>query len=216
MSQFNLVQTTDAAIPTPTLASSLAHYEDANLILSSKDTAGIVRKYRQGLKNGAVSSVTGYAADTYLVGSSIPLPSGIPLANSTYHTLFDVTKTGAGVAAAVLTLRFGTLGTTGDAALCVFTFGAQTAVIDTGVFEVWATFRTVGAGTSAVVQGLAMLTHNLQITGLDSTGPMNFHLLPVTSSGFNSTVAASIIGLSVNGGASAAWTTTLVQTDFNI
>jgi hypothetical protein len=165
------------------------------------------------LTNQAVAAVTGYAADTFLVGSNITVPAALVRVGTRYHCLFDVTKTGAGTAAAVITFRFGTLGTTGDAAICQFTFNVQTGVIDTGLFEVWIVFRTIGSGTAAVCAGVCTLRHNLAVTGLDTVEPNGFALRTSTSSGFNSTPASSICSVSVNGGASAAWTITIVNAE---
>ena len=152
----------------------------------------------------------GFAADTYLVGSSVPVPLGLLKATSKYRCRFTVTKTAAGVATPIVTVRFGTAGSTADAARCTLTFAAQTAAVDEGMFEVEVVFRTVGAGTTAVLQAVGVLFHRLSITGLsvDVTG-VKFS----TSAGFDSTVAASIIGLSVNGGASAAWTVAVVSAE---
>jgi len=152
----------------------------------------------------------GFATDTYLTGSSISIPSGALKIGSRYHLIFDVSKTAAGTATPIITIRFGTNGTTADTARLTFTFLAQTAAADIGTFEVWVTFRTVGSGTSAVMQGTAQVRHRLQITGLQNLVSTT---LQVTSGGFDSTVANSIIGASVNAGASAAWTVQLVQAE---
>jgi hypothetical protein len=152
---------------------------------------------------------SGFATDTYLTGSSINIPSGAPYVGTTYHLIFDVVKTAVGTATPILTLRIGTLGTTGDTARCTFTFGAGTAAADTGQFEIWASFRTVGSGTSAVLAGRADLTSNLQTTGLSNA----VKCVTSISSGFDSTTASSIIGVSYNGGASAVHTVQLVRAE---
>lgn len=213
MAELDLTTIAASSISTPG-SGVLATYADlTSKLLSTKNDAGVIQTLANGIKNQAVTTVAGYAADTYLVGSSIAIPSGQPIVGARYHCVFDVTKTAAGVAAPVLIIRFGTAGSTADAAICTFTFNAQTAVVDNGVFEVWSVFRTVGAGTSAVLQGMSTLHHNLAVTGLGSVNPVGWQQVLVTSAGFNSTVASSIIGLSVNGGAAAAWTTTLVQAE---
>lgn len=158
--------------------------------------------------NASVAQQTGFAADTYLIGSSCAIPASSLQAKSMYHCVFSAVKTGAGTATPIINVRFGTAGTTADTSRGTLTWSAQTAVIDEGVFEVWATFRTVGSGTSAVLQSLGRLTHRLSITGF-GTGVSEPEV--ATSGGFDSTVASSIIGLSVNGGTSAAWTVDLVQ-----
>ena len=152
----------------------------------------------------------GFATDTYVIGSAIAIPSSLVVVGSFYHCIFDVSKTAAGTATPLVYLPFGTAGTTGDAVICTFTFTAGTAAADLGTIEVWALFRTVGSGTSAVVQGRCQINHNLSITGLvNLVNPT----LQVTSSGFNSTTANSIIGVSVNGGTSASWTVQQVWTE---
>lgn len=149
----------------------------------------------------------GFATDTYLTGSAVNVPFGAPYVGTMYRMVFDVSKTAAGTAAPVITVRMGTTGTTSDAAILVFTLGAGTAAIDAGVFNIWAVFRTVGSGTSAVLQGNIALTSNLATTGLSNAVKAK----QVTSSGFNSTTSSSIIGVSYNGGTSASHTVELVQ-----
>lgn len=177
---------------------------------TTSTTKGIQIKNMNFIKaNQAVTSQTGFASDTYLVGSSVAFPSGSPYVGSIYRLTFDVTKTAAGTATPILTLRIGTAGTTADTAICTFTFGAGTAAVDTGIIEVIAMFRTVGAGTTAVLQGDARLTSNLTTTGLSNA----VKALKVTSAGFNSTTAGLIVGCSYNGGASAAHTIQLVRAE---
>jgi hypothetical protein len=149
----------------------------------------------------------GFAVDSYLAGSAIAIPAAALKAGTRYRVIFDVRKTAAGAAAPQITLRFGTAGTVADAALCVMTFPVQTAAADDGRFSLEVTFRSVGAGT-AVVQSVAALTHTLLSSGLaNSPGPVR----RATSAPFNSTLAGAVIGVSVNGGALAAWTVSLVQ-----
>lgn len=123
--------------------------------------------------------------------------------------IFDVTKTAAGTATPIITIRTGTLGTTSDTARCAFTFGSGTAVVDTGIFEVICTFRTVGSGTTAVIQGISKLVSNLTTTGISNAKKA----VVVTSSGFDSTTASLGIGASYNGGTSASHTVQLVRAE---
>lgn len=160
------------------------------------------------LSNAALAAVTGYAADTYLAGSALALPTGLIRAKSCFYWVFDIVKTAAGTATPTVILRFGTGGVVGDAARVTLTFSAQTAAIDRGTIEVWANFNSVGA--AGVLNAIAKLNHQLAITGLNST-TQNLQTLNVASAGFDTTVANSILGLSVNGGASAAWTISGVQ-----
>jgi hypothetical protein len=157
------------------------------------------------LANTSVAQQTGFASDTYLIGSAIPVPINLQ-AKSMYKCQFNVVKTAAGTATPIINIRFGTAGTTGDTSRGTLTFSAQTAAVDEGVFEIDCIFRVVGA--SGVLQSLAQLFHRLSITGL-GTGVSEPEI--ATSAAFNTAVAASIIGVSVNGGTSAAWTVETVR-----
>jgi len=163
------------------------------------------------ISNASVASQAPFSSDTYLAGSSLSLPAGLIRAQSSFYWVFDVVKTNAGTAAPTVIIRYGTAGAFSDTARVTFTFSVQTAVVDRGIFEVWANFRSVGSGTSAVLAGIARLHHQLAVTGLNTVQPAGLQTLAVTSSGFDSTPAGSFIGLSVNGGGSAAWTVTVVQ-----
>lgn len=163
------------------------------------------------LVNAAAVGQTGFAADTYLTGSNILLPPGRPIVGSTYTLTFDMTKTAAGTAAATLIVRYGTAGAIGDTARLTFTFGAGTAAVDSGVMWVQCHFRTVGAGTAAVLAGQATWVHHLAATGLHSTGASGVGAVFVVSGGFDSTPAGSVIGASFNGGASFAGTNTICE-----
>lgn len=148
----------------------------------------------------------GFATDTYLAGANIVLPAGRLCAGTRYVLCFDAAKTAAGVAAPVLTLRLGATGTVADAALGSLTFPLQTAAADDGRFTLEVTFRSAGA--TAVVQAVAALTHTLAAAGLANVpGPVR----RMTSAAFDAGLAAAQIGVSLNAGAAAAWTVSLVQ-----
>jgi len=147
----------------------------------------------------------GFAADTYLAGSGVAVAAGRIVAGTRYRLVFDIAKTAAGVAPPVITLRFGAAGSAADRALGTLVFPAQTAVADDGRVRLEATFRSAGA--AGVVQVMAELAHGLPAAGL-ATQPAAVRRM--TSAAFAAT-AAGVIGVSVNGGAAAAWTVSLVQ-----
>ena len=158
----------------------------------------------------AIASVTGYSADTYLAGSAITIPAGTWKAKTQYKCVFDMQKTAAGTSAFTVNVRMGTLGTTSDASVLSLAFAVGTAAVDTGKFELFLTFRAVGA--SAIVQGLLVCVHSLAATGLTTTGAAGNGIVLGTSATFSSTTQ-TIIGLSVNGGTSFAGTNTQVQAE---
>jgi hypothetical protein len=144
----------------------------------------------------------GFASDTYLTGSNILLPSSRPIVGTRYLLSFEMSKTAAGTATPIFTLRYGTNASTADTALTTHTFAAGTAAADAAYVTVDAYFRSVGSGTSAVITAVVSLDTNLTTTGF-SNAVKN---VQAASSGFNSTTASTYLGLSINGGTSAAWT----------
>jgi hypothetical protein len=161
----------------------------------------------------SLATVTPFATDTYLVGSSIPAPSMGFVAGSRYTCTFDMVKTAAGTATPIAVVRIGAAGAVGDAAILTFTLAAGTAAVDTGTFVITAHFRTVGSGTAAVLVGTLECRHALAATGLTSTGASGQGQVSVVSSGFDSTVAGLVIGTSFNGGTSFAGTCSLVEAE---
>lgn len=160
--------------------------------------------------NRSVTSQSLTTTDAYLVGSSIAIPSGAPYVGTIYHLVFDVVKS-AGTGSPVITVRYGTAGSTADTSRCAFTFGIGTSVADTAVWDIYCNFRTVGASTSAVIQGNAALTCNLPTTGFGGT--TSIKAVQTTGGGFDSTVANSIIGVSFNGSTAFAGTVQLVRAE---
>ncbi len=162
------------------------------------------------LFNASTSTVSaGYASDTYLAGSSILIPAQRPRVGTRYRCYFDMTKTAAGTATPIVTLRYGTAGSVSDTALATFTFGAGTAAADTGIFYLDCIYRSVGSGTSAVIAGNVSLTSNLSTTGLSNAVKARV----ATSSSHDSTTANTYLGVSFNGGTSFSGTCTFVAAE---
>ncbi len=188
---------TNKTLTSPTLTSST---------LSSPTITGVPNINVLKSAFNTIDNAGTFATDTYLAGSSIAIPAGGFVAGARYYGVFDMVKTAAGTAQFTIIVRIGTAASTSDAAILTFAFAAGTAAGDTGLFEVMAHFRTVGSGTAAVLEGIAYCSHHLAATGLVSTGASGYGQLQVTSSGFDSTIANTFIGMSVNGGASFAGT----------
>lgn len=174
-------------------------------VTTRSETLDLVARYNQ--YTGSPQSFGN--GDQYVTGSSIAIPSNIK-SGTRYHCMFNAVKTGASTATPIINVRFGTNASIADTSRGTLTFSAQTGVIDEGVFHVWVTFNSVGSGSSAVLQTLGQLSHRLSITGF-GTGVSEPEI--ATSAGFDSTVASSKIGISVNSGASSNWTVTLVQAE---
>lgn len=182
--------------------------------VSKKVTLAQINAWVDPASNASSAAQTLGTGDTYLTKSDVTFDAGRLKVSSFYRCIIDMTKTAAGVAIATMTLRMGTLASTSDLAVCTFTFpSAQTAAVDNARFSAYANFRSVGAGTAAVVEGVLIIERTNTTTGFLSTSGLQFMApIRVTSSGFNSTTPTKI-GMSINAGASSAWTTQLVQAD---
>lgn len=166
----------------------------------------------QPSSSGAATTaqIASHSADTYYLGMPVTVAGLTRLqAGSFFRWTFGVVKT-AGTAAPAFNIRFGTAGTTSDASICLMTLAAQTAVADSGFIVCEGTLRVVGS--SAVLQGTTSLVHQLATTGLNVT-TTGMQLVQTTGGAFNSTVANSIIGLSVNPGTSGGWVVEAVKLD---
>ena len=164
--------------------------------------------YPTGLRNSSVANQSFTTSDTYVTGSDITVTAGDFKAKGQYRCVISGAKT-AGTGAIVISVRVGTAGTTSDAAILTFTFGSGTSVSDTATFVIVTTFRTVGSGTSAVMEGVCQGQHNLATTGFFNNAAA-FTIINGPSSGFNSSTATKI-GVSVNGSTAFAGTVNLVQ-----
>lgn len=177
-------------------------------LLAQTEDTGLVY-LPSGIMTSSVGNATGFATDTYLVGSGITLPTNnLFKAQTQYYCMFDMTKTAAGLGAFTINVRLGTLGTTADTSRLSLAFAVGTAVADTGTFELFVNFRSVGA--SATISGMVRCTHLLASTGLITTGASGIGIITGVSSAFDLTTPTRI-GVSVNGGASFAGTNTIVQ-----
>ncbi len=197
----DLLLATQAEPSAPSAGSAILYVDSTAKRLAIKDDAGAAIVWEATKYNHSVAAQgPGFATDTYLTGSNILIPAGYPRVGTRYRCKFDVSKTAAGTAAPVVIVRFGTAGAIGDTARVTFTWGAGTAAADVGVFTIECLFRAVGA--SGVLQGRGQCVHGVALGIINLNGVT----LQVTSGAFDTAVANSYIGLSVNGGTSAAWT----------
>ena len=143
------------------------------------------------------------AADTYLTGSSIAIPSTKVRAGTTFRWKFAMSKTNAGTAAPVWKVLVGTNGTSADTARLTFTMpDAQTAAVDNGLAELEVIVRTAGA--TGVIEGILRMEHKNTTTGLANAAQVQ--IVQATSASFDLSVASLIFGVSANPGTSGVWT----------
>lgn len=163
------------------------------------------------LFNSNTSDSAAAGVDTYLAGSALTIPVGVNVQVGTqFKWRLHATKTASGIAAPHLYLRGGTAGTTADSALAQFDFTvSQSASVDTMHAEVNAEIKAIGSGMSALIEAGFFARH------IGNSVGMWGNTLPIVdapvSTGFDSTVANLIFGISVNPGASATWTFQIVE-----
>jgi hypothetical protein len=188
---------------TPSAGQAVIAVNNTTKRIQTVDDAGFKRTL--GYKNFSTTSQVITTARTYIVGSNIAIPAGALQIGTIFRWMFDITKTGAGIAASTYDICFGTAGTTADTARVSFTKPAGTAVIDNGRVVIEAVCRGP-VGATGVVAGHFNLTHNLA-----ATGHAQIPVVDVTtvSSAFDIT-APTNIGLCLTGGAADSVTLQLV------
>lgn len=155
------------------------------------------------------SQGAGFSSDTYVTDSDILIPSFGLQARTNILWMISASKTAASTATPVYTIRIGANKTTADTAVLALTGPAQTAAADIGILTIMLTVRSVSA--SGVVQGTANWSHDTAAGGFANNDSGS---VQGTSAGFNnSAMGGQYIGLSINGGASAAWTLTQVRVE---
>lgn len=181
---------------TPAAGTMLLYPDSSASIFVQKNDQGIVQGDHA---RASVATQSGFAADTYLTNSGLILPSFSMQAGMVFEWKIFASKTAAGVAAPIYQVRIGANQTTADTSRLSMTGPAQTAVVDEGVLTILVTCRSVGA--SGVLQGYAGWQHEAAVAAGFGEA------VQATSAGFdNSALQGQFVGLSINGGASAAWT----------
>ncbi len=198
---------------TPSAGQAVIFVDTTAKILCTKDDTGLVHARSEAASIAAQGA--GFASDTYVTGSSLVIPSFSLQVRSTISWRISASKTAAGVAAPVYVIRIGANQTTADAAILTLTGPAQTAIADIGTLIIMMTIRSIGG--AGVMQGTAWWEHrgtaiNTTTSGTGFANDTTGHV-EGSSAGFNTVTNGQFIGVSVNGGASAAWTVTQVQTE---
>lgn len=161
-------------------------------------------------ENAATAAQSTFASDTYVTGSNLIIPSFTISTKSYFMWEFSASKTAAGVATPIYSIRIGSAGTTADTARLTLTGPAQTAIADIGTLRIMLTARAGGA--ACILQGTAWWDHRgTAVSSTIGTGFANDGTGHVEGTGASfdaSGTAGQFIGISINGGASAAWTMT--------
>lgn len=189
---------------TPSAGQGVLWVDNAASLPAFKDDGGRSGIMSGSTRNAAIANQAGFAADTYVTNSGLLIPSFGLQAKTFLRWILSVSKTAAGVATPIYQVRIGANQTTADTSRLTLTGPAQTAAADIGLLIIILTVRTIGA--AGVIQGAANWSHNGAATGFANNAS---GAVEGTSAGFDNTALNGLfIGLSINGGAAAAWTVT--------
>ena len=188
----------DEVTPAAPAASKVLVYNDSVSKLLTQRTSvkphGIVP-----VRNGSTAAQAYTTADVYVTGSDLAVPGHLMQIGMVFRWRLGLTKT-AGTGSPVWTIRIGTAGAIGDTARLTFTqVAAGTSVTDTGYWDIEAIVRSIGA--AGVISGVLAMSHVLATTGFSTLGA---NVMQGQSAGFDTTVAATKVGLSFNHGTAGA------------
>lgn len=188
----------------PAAGKSILYVDSGGKRFIQLDDGGVARGVLS--RNSSSASQAGFAADTYVLNSGLLIPSSGLQALMRFRWTLGSAKTAAGVAAPAYVIRLGINQSVADTALVTLNGGAQTAVVDNGILVIQAILRNVGA--AAILAAVAAWAKT-------QAGTAGFGgSIDGVSAGFDSTgKAGQYMGLSINGGAAAAWTLTSVEAE---
>lgn len=160
----------------------------------------------------STAALTVNAANTYITDSGLLVPSVGLQSGGLIEWRLSASKTGAGIAAPIYTIKVGSAQSTADTTRLTLTGPAQTAVADIGMLYIIVIVRTGGA--AAVLAGSAHWLHRGTAANT-TTGGVGFAndasgAVEGTSASFDgsSTIAGQYVSLAIDSGASGVWTVT--------
>lgn len=197
------------ATPSAPAAGKVLIYNDSVSLTPTFRTSARVASIG-GIRNANTSAQAYTTADVYIAGSALAIPGHLMQVGARFRWRFGLSKT-AGTGSQVFIVRVGTAGSTADTARVTFTqVAAGTSVTDTEVVEISAVVRSIGA--SGVLSGVLSMTHVLATTGFSTLGS---NVMAVTSAGFDTTLAALIVGVSFNHGTAGAGNIEFATAEFD-
>lgn len=147
----------------------------------------------------AAQSLTAASANV-VTGTLVQLPTSNLKVGSRFRFNIALEKTAAGTATWSAVMKYGTAGTTADAAIATWTSGTNTAAIDQALLHIEVAVATLGAAATA--NCIAMSVNTLtNATGLGRVDPA-----PGSTAAFDSTAATPYLHVDITPGASAVMT----------
>ncbi len=190
----------------PASTAGIAYFDSVSKIPSYRNDVKVASI--GGVRNTSLAAQAYTTSEIYLTGSALAVPGHLLQAGAIFRWKVVATKT-AGTGAPVIIIKVGTLGTTGDTSRVTFTQAASgTSATDTGVWDIEAVLRNTGA--SGVLVGSLQMAHVLAATGFST---LDHNAMLVVSSGFDTTTAALIVGLTFNHGTAGAGNIELVTAE---
>lgn len=147
----------------------------------------------------ATTSLTASSANI-VSGSLFQLPTSDLAVGSRFKFTICIAKTGAGSATWTLTVKYGTAGTTSDAAIATWTSGTNTAAIDSALLEI--TVNILTTGSSGTANCLAFYRNALT----SSTGLGSIAGTPGSTATLNTTSTTPYFHVDITPGSSAVMT----------
>lgn len=150
------------------------------------------------------AATTALTASTEVLqgGTLFQLPTGSLLVGQRFRWHIGIEKTNAGTATWLAKVKYGTNGTTADAAIATWTSNTNTAAVDQCLLIIECLITALGSGTSATAACTAFYSHDAtSVTGLGRIDPV-----PGSTAGFDSTAANPYFHVDITAGASAVMT----------
>jgi hypothetical protein len=135
-------------------------------------------------------------------GTKIAIPTGSLSVGSRFRFMVGIGKTSPGTATWALTVRYGTNGTTADAAIATFTSTAPTVGIDAGIVIIEVTITALGSGTAATAKCMSFYSHSQ----ISTVGFAALPVVPGSTAGFNSNATSPFMHVDITAGASYVMT----------
>lgn len=150
---------------------------------------------------------TGFAVDTWVGGSDLLVPAMGWQHGSMLEWVLVATKTAAGLVPPAFTVRGGGNRSTADTSITTLTSNAQTAATDSAIITITAALQGLAAG-SGTLHVTLFLQHMNAATGFANVGNV---IVDQNATVTVPSYANQYLSLSLNAGASAAWTITQVR-----
>jgi hypothetical protein len=196
----------EAAPSTPASSKSIIWVDSTTKKQCHTDDSGVVHGLiSSNYSASGVASVILGTSDAYITNSNLLLPAYGMQVGQLFRWYLNVSKTAAGTATPIIQVRIGTGLSTSDTSRLTMTGLAQTASTGGGgTLIIMVQVRTVSA--SGVIVGNFTVPHATFGSGQTTT---------VVSSTFDntSTIGTQSVGISINAGASSAWTIDSVRAE---